>query len=52
MKSRYCYCPMTAKRLFRRLTILDRIRRATVKKRVPDVFPIVDYWPPIYPAKQ
>lgn len=51
MKGRYIYCPMTARRIGRRMTILDRLRRSLVKREKPDVFPVVDYWPPIYPAK-
>ena len=52
MRSRYCYCPMTSKRIGRRVTILDRIRRALARNEKPDVFPVVDYWPAIYPAKK
>ena len=52
MKSRYCYCPMTAKRIGRRVTIIDRIRRRMAQKRnVIDVFPICGYNTPIFPGK-
>lgn len=51
MKSRYCYCPMTAKRIGRRVTLLDRIRLRRRRKNVPDLFPIVGYNAPVYPGK-
>ena len=52
MKSRYCYNPMTAKRIGRRVTLLDRIRRARAQRRqVVDVFQICGYNAPIYPGK-
>ncbi len=53
MKSRYCYCPMTAKRIGRRVTILDRIRRRKAMKRqtFSDLYPIVGYYAPTYPGK-
>lgn len=53
MKCRYCYCPMTAKRIGRRVTLLDRIRRARAMRRMeqPDVFPVCGYNSPIYPGK-
>lgn len=50
MKSRYCYCPMTAKRIGRRVTLLYKIRqRRAMKKMIPDVFPICGYNAPVYP---
>ena len=49
---RYCYCPMTAKRIGRRVTLMDRIRRRRAQKRnVIDVFPICGYDNPVYPGK-
>ena len=49
MTSRYVYCPMTAKRLGRRVTIADRLRRwwANKHREEPDVFPIVGYFTPV-----
>ena len=52
MKSRYCYCPMTAKRIGRRVTLLDRIRRnKAIKRSLPDVFPVCGYNAPVFPGK-
>ena len=51
MKSRYCYCPMTAKRIGRRVTLMDRIRRHFARKDRPDVYTIIGYCAPIYPGK-
>ena len=53
MKSRYCYYPMTAKKIGRRVTLLDRIRRRRALKRMarPDVFTVCGYNPPVYPGK-
>lgn len=53
MKSRYCYCPMTAKRIGRRVTLLDRIRRnrAVKKNGFPDLMQVSGYWQPVYPSK-
>ena len=48
MKSRYCYNPMTAKRIGRRVTLMDRIRRRRYLKRMrPDVFPVCGYNAPV-----
>lgn len=51
--SRYCYCPMTSKRLGRRVTLMDRIRRRRIMKRrtLIDVYPICGYEAPIFPGK-
>ncbi|MBP5248660.1 MAG: hypothetical protein J6Z46_01510 [Lachnospiraceae bacterium] len=49
MKSRYCYSPMTAKRIGRRVTLLDRIRKRMRKVEKPDVFMICGYNAPITP---
>lgn len=51
MKSRYIFCPMTAKKLSRRITIMERIRRRFRKVEQPDVFPICGYNAPIFPGK-
>ena len=52
-RSRYCYCPMTSKKLCRRVTLFDRIRRRRAMKRrtAIDVYPICGYNAPIYPGK-
>jgi hypothetical protein len=51
MTGRYIYCPMTAKRIGRRVTLIDRIRRAIRRKDRPDVYEIIGYCSPIYPGK-
>ena len=52
MKSRYCYNPMTAKKIGRRVTLIDRIRRNRALKRIGfDVFPVNGYSSPVYPGK-
>lgn len=51
MKSRYCYCPMTAKRIGRRLTMLERLRRWLKAKPTPDLFMVTGFEAPIYPTK-
>ena len=52
MKSRYCYCPMTSRRIGRRVTLLDRIRRRMAQKRNGcDLFPVCGYGSPVYPGK-
>lgn len=52
MKSRYCYCPMTAKKIGRRVTLFDRIRRRkALKRNIFDVFPTCGYNSPVYPGK-
>lgn len=55
MTGRYCYCPMTAKRIGRRMTLADRFRRwqriRRNRKNGPDMFPISGYGAPVYPGK-
>ena len=51
MKSRYCYCPMTAKRIGRRVTLADRVRRWLRRPEKPDIFTVTGYNEPIYPSK-
>ena len=54
MKSRYCYNPMTAKRIGRRVTLMDRIRRALAISRngKPDMYEVIGYCAPVLPAKK
>ena len=53
MKSRYCYNPMTAKRIGRRVTLFDRIRRRKALRAMePDLFPVINYGAPVYPGKR
>lgn len=52
MKSRYCYNPMTPKKLGRRVTLLDRIRRARAQRRnQPDLYEVGGYYPAVFPRK-
>ena len=52
---RYIYCPMTAARIGRRMTIADRFRRwqriRRDRKQEPDLFMISGYARPVYPVK-
>ena len=53
MKGRYCYNPMTPRKIGRRVTLADRIRRARAKSKAerPDVFEIIGYCAPVFPRK-
>lgn len=55
MTSRYCYCPMTARRIGRRMTLADRFRRwqriRRDRRRQPELFPVGNYYAPVYPDK-
>ena len=53
MKGRYCYNPMTPRKIGRRVTLADRIRRAIAKSKSeqPDVYEVTGYCAPIYPGK-
>ena len=53
MTSRYCYCPMTARKIGRRVTLLDRLRRRKAVRRQAkaDLFPVCGYNAPVYPGK-
>lgn len=51
MTSRYVYCPMTSRKLGRRVTLLDRLRRWIHRPQKPDVYEIIGYCAPIYPGK-
>ena len=55
MKSRYIFCPMTERKIGRRVTLIESIRRRYLrwKKRYdePDVYPVTGYFRPVYPGK-
>lgn len=51
MTGRYCYCPMTSRRIGRRVTLLYRIRKALRRTTRADVYEIIGYCAPIYPGK-
>lgn len=51
MTSRYVYCPMTSRKLGRRVTLLERIRRKFRHVEKPDVYQVIGYCAPIYPGK-
>lgn len=53
MTSRYCYCPMTSKRLARRMSLADRFRRWRAFRRAckPDMYTVNGYNAPVYPGK-
>ena len=51
MTSRYIYCPMTSRKLGRRLTLWERMRKYFRRVERPDVFPVVNCYPPVYPGK-
>ena len=51
MKSRYCYNPMTPKRIGRRVTLADRIRKLLRNTEQPDVYEVIGYCAPVYPGK-
>lgn len=55
MKSRYIFCPMTSKKIGRRVTLADRFRRWKKErenwKNEPDVFMVTGFFPPVYPGK-
>ena len=50
MTSRYCYCPMTSRKLGRRVSLLTRIRR-WARRNEPDLFPTCGYNAPVFPGK-
>ena len=51
MKSRYCYCPMTAKKIGHRVTLMERIRRRrAIRRNRPDLYPVCGYNTPIFPG--
>ena len=53
MRSRYCYNPMTPKRIGKRMTLLECMRRAWARSKAekPDVYEIIGYCAPIIPHK-
>ena len=51
MKCRYCYNPMTAKRIGRRVTLMSRIRKWLYKPANPDLYRVTGFEAPIYPSK-
>ena len=53
MVGRYVYCPMTARKIGHRTTLLERFRRRRAFKRAckPDLFPVCGYNAPVYPGK-
>ena len=53
MTGRYCYTPCTARKIGRRVTLIDRIRKAwkQANKPQPDVYPICNFHAPVYPGK-
>lgn len=55
MTSRYCYCPATAKRIGRRMTLADRFRRwqriRRDRRKQPELFQFGNYYAPVYPCK-
>lgn len=55
MKSRYIFCPMTSKKIGRRVTLADRFRRWKVerenRKDEPDVYTVTGFFRPTYPGK-
>lgn len=55
MTSRYCYCPMTAKRIGRRMTLMDRFRRWKKNREnlrnEPDLYMVTGFYRPVYPGK-
>lgn len=53
MTSRYCYCPCTAKKIGRRVTLRTRLKRYFKRRREePDIFPVVGYFQPVYPTRK
>ena len=50
---RYIYTPMTAKRLGRRVTLIDRVRRWYAVRHTPrpDLMIVTGYFNPVYPRK-
>ena len=55
MKSRYVYCPMTARRIGRRMTLADRFRRwqriRRDRRMMPEEYPFGGYNAPVYPGR-
>jgi hypothetical protein len=52
MKSRYCYYPATARKIGRRVTIMDRIRRRrAIRRNLPDLYQVTGFNQPVFPGK-
>ena len=51
MTGRYVNCPAVYRKLGRRVTLMDRIRRWLHRPESPDVYEIIGYCAPIYPGK-
>ena len=51
MKSRYCYCPMTAKRIGRRVTLAERFRLWMRRREKPDLYMVTGFNAPVFPGK-
>ena len=50
MTSRYCYCPMTSKRIGRRMTLMDRFRRwQRIRRDSKVLYPFqgTGFYPPV-----
>lgn len=52
MTSRYCYCPMTAKKIGRRVTLADRFRKWRRRPEKPDLYMVTGFNAPVYPGKK
>ena len=52
MTSRYVFCPMTAKKIGRRVSLMTRIKRFFSRPEAPDVFPVTGYYNPVYPGNK
>ena len=51
MTGRYVHCPEVYRKIGRRVTLLDRLRRWIHRPKKPDVYEIIGYCAPIYPGK-
>ena len=51
MTGRWVFCPMTSKRLCRRITLMERIRRRFRKVERPDLYMVCNFNQPIFPGK-
>lgn len=52
MKGRYTYMPAAGKIHRNAPTLKERLRKLLRRKEVPDVFPIIDCYPAVYPQKK
>lgn len=51
MTGRYVYCPMTSRKLCRRITLAERIRRHFRRRETPDLYETIGYCSPVFPGK-